>query len=186
VSMTDDDEAENRRKFAARLVTEHRRRINAQARKFRLDPQDWDDLAQTVYVRLTGVDPSTIRNPEAYLFVTTRNVLIEWAAQGTREGARIDIGDPFAAVEFRELSDTPDFGRMIDMEQLTCILHSVLGELRPKCRAVVALHFFHGMKCEEVAERLGFSIDSVKRYVKQALRHCRRRISRLHWTDADE
>jgi len=55
----------------------------------------------------------------------------------------------------------------------------VLQQLSPKCRAAVMLQYWHGMSYEEIAMQLGVSTNMVKKYLSQALAHCRRRMARL-------
>lgn len=55
----------------------------------------------------------------------------------------------------------------------------MLKQLRPKCQAAVALRFVDGLSYAEVAIRLGVSRQMAKKYVTQALVHCRRRMARL-------
>ena len=58
-------------------------------------------------------------------------------------------------------------------------LREVLQQLPPKCHAAVVLQYWHGMSYEEIAQRLGVSTHMVKKYLSQALIHCRRRMARL-------
>jgi RNA polymerase sigma-70 factor (ECF subfamily) len=55
----------------------------------------------------------------------------------------------------------------------------VLAELSPKCRAAVVMQYNHGLSYQEIAVRLGVSSHMVKKYLAQALVHCRRRMARL-------
>jgi DNA-directed RNA polymerase specialized sigma24 family protein len=43
----------------------------------------------------------------------------------------------------------------------------------------VVLQYWHGLSYEEIGLRLGVSTNMVKKYLSQALVHCRRRMSRL-------
>ena len=58
-------------------------------------------------------------------------------------------------------------------------LREVLQQLPPKCRTAVALQYWHGMTYEEISVHLGVSTHMVKKYLSQALTHCRRRMSRM-------
>jgi DNA-directed RNA polymerase specialized sigma24 family protein len=55
----------------------------------------------------------------------------------------------------------------------------VLKQLRPKCRAAVELRFAQGLSFREIGMHLGVSPQMAKKYVAQALGHCRRRMARL-------
>jgi RNA polymerase sigma-70 factor (ECF subfamily) len=54
----------------------------------------------------------------------------------------------------------------------------VLAQLSPKCRAAVVLQYRYGLSYEDIAERLDVSPHMVKKYLAQALAHCRRRMAR--------
>ena len=55
-------------------------------------------------------------------------------------------------------------------------IEQALSELPPKCRAVVTLRGRQGMTSLEVAERLGISTNTVKKYMTKGVAHCRKRI----------
>ncbi len=67
----------------------------------------------------------------------------------------------------------------LDARQRVARLGVVLQQLRPKCRAAVELRFTQGLSFREIAMHLGVSPQTAKKYVAQALGHCRRRMARL-------
>jgi RNA polymerase sigma-70 factor (ECF subfamily) len=78
-----------------------------------------------------------------------------------------------------QLAELPSFGGQLDQERCIGRLREVLDQLSPKCRAAVVLQYWHGQSYEEIAARLGISTNMVKKYLSQALMHCRRRMSAL-------
>ena len=74
------------------------------------------------------------------------------------------------------LAELPAFAGQLDMEQSIRWLSHVLSELPPKCRAALVLQYWHGLSYEEIAQRLGVSTNMVKKYLSQALVHCRERM----------
>jgi RNA polymerase sigma factor (sigma-70 family) len=135
------------------------------------------DLAQEVYVRmLRAPEIESIRNPEAYLFTVASNLAKEHAQREGRTSAHLDIDDPFVQEQLAEL---PGFAGEIDTAERVKRLQEVLQQLSPKCRAAVELQYWHGLRYEEIALRLGISTNMVKKYLSQALVHCRRRMARL-------
>jgi len=135
------------------------------------------DLAQEVYLRMLRVsDPGAILNPEAYLFAVAGNLVKENAIADRRQAENADVEGSEAQ---RLLAELPDFDGPIDTDRRIERLRGVLGQLTPKCRAVLTLQYHYGLSHEEVAGRLGISTHMVKKYLGQALGHCRRRMGRL-------
>jgi RNA polymerase sigma-70 factor (ECF subfamily) len=136
---------------------------------------DAAELAQEVYVRMLRVsDIEAIRNPEAYLYTVASNLAKEHRVLEQRNANTLDIDD---AAEL--LADLTPASTEIDTERRTKRLHEVLHQLPVKAQAAVALHYWHGMSYQEVALQLGVSTHMVKKYLSQALAHCRRRMARL-------
>jgi RNA polymerase sigma-70 factor (ECF subfamily) len=160
-----------------RLFAEHggalqgffRRRIRSKA--------DASDLAQEVYLRMLRLkDLQAIRNPVSYLYTVANNLVKEHGVLERRLASGIDI-DEVAAHE--QLETLPAFDRDLDAVQRAARLRVVLRQLRPKCQAAVTLRFAEDLSYREIAIRLGVSPQMAKKYVSQALVHCRRRMARL-------
>jgi RNA polymerase sigma-70 factor (ECF subfamily) len=133
------------------------------------------DLVQEVYVRMLRVsDVDAIRNPEAYLYTVASNLLKEHAVLERRQANSIDVDDAGIEELFGEL---PDFDRQLDTGRRVSRLRTVLGQLSPKCRATVILKYRYELSYEEIGSRLGVSSNMVKKYLAQALAHCRCRMT---------
>jgi RNA polymerase sigma factor (sigma-70 family) len=169
--------SESKKTLVGRLFAEHGSALQAFLyRRVRRHP-DAAELAQEVYVRMLRVaDTSAIRNPEAYLYTVASNLAKEHVRQESRDGRVLDVDDPLVQEQLAEL---PAFAGQLDTEQRTRRLREVLRQLPPKCHAAVVLQYWHGLSYEEIAQRLGVSTHMVKKYLSQALVHCRRRMARL-------
>ena len=116
-------------------------------------------------------DMDAIRNPKAYMFRVGANLATEHA---TRQGrATLDISDPVLEAE---LSHDPSFADQIDHADSAARVREALAELPAKCRAAFYLQHGHGMSYLEIAQHLGVSTHMVKKYLSQAILHCRRRL----------
>lgn len=168
---------EGRKNFVERLFTEHGRALQVfLLRRLGRHP-DAAELAQEVYVRmLRAPDLSSIRNPEAYLYTVAGNLAKEYAQRDRTARAILDIEDP--AIQ-EQLADLPSLSADLDTERRIARLREVLDQLSPKCRATMVLQYWHGLRYEEIAARLGISTHMVKKYLSQGLTHCRRRMARL-------
>jgi RNA polymerase sigma factor (sigma-70 family) len=168
---------EAKKALVERLFAEHGLALRAFLNRRMRRHQEATDLAQEVYVRMLRIpDMGAIRNPEAYLYTVASNLAKEHAHQERREREARDVEDP----ELQEqLAELPVLGAQLDTEQRIRRLREVLPQLPPKCHAAVVLQYWHGLSYEEIALRLGVSTHMVKKYLSQALVHCRRRMARL-------
>ena len=125
------------------------------------------DLAQDTFVRVLGARPAApIREPRAYLTTIARSVLVNWLERQALERAYLD-----ALASLPEpLAPSPE-ERYLVLEALS-ELDALLDGLPPLVRRAFLLSQLEGLKYEEIATRLGVSLASVKRYVKQAFRQC--------------
>jgi RNA polymerase sigma-70 factor (ECF subfamily) len=138
---------------------------------------DAAELAQEVYARMLRVaDMESIQNPEAYLYTVASNLAKEHARQEPSDERVVDVDDPIIQEQLAEL---PAFVGQLDTQQRIKRLREVLPQLSAKCHAAVVLQYWHGRSYEEIAQQLGVSTNMVKKYLTQALAHCRRRMARL-------
>jgi RNA polymerase sigma factor (sigma-70 family) len=153
----------------AALQAFFRRRVRSSA--------DAPDLVQEVYLRMLRVsDTEAIRNPEHYLFTVANNLAKEHAVLDRRRANHVDI-DEWSVQE--KLGEIPALDGRLDTNQRIARLRTVLEQLSPKCRAAVVLQYRHGRTYQQIAERLDVSPHMVKKYLSQALAHCRRRMTQL-------
>jgi RNA polymerase sigma-70 factor (ECF subfamily) len=139
--------------------------------------EDAEEFAQEVFVRMLRVpDPNALRNPEGYLYAIAANLIKEYALQQKRGRAAVTLED---AASLEGLTERPSYPDILDGARRAARLREVLGQLPAKCQAAVVMHYWHGMSYEEVAQKLGISDNMVKKYVVQALAHCRRRMASL-------
>jgi RNA polymerase sigma-70 factor (ECF subfamily) len=160
-----------------RLFAEHRGALQSFIRRRIRRAADAADLAQEVYLRLLRLrDEDSIRNPVPYLYTVASNIVKEHALLERQRASRLAHE---ARVTHEELESLPSFDGQLDDARRSARLREVLLQLRPKCQAAVMLRFAHGLTNREVAARLEISPQMVKKYIAQALAHCRRRMTRM-------
>jgi len=169
--------ADLKKGLVERLFAEHGRALQAFFYRRIRTKSDAPDLAQEVYVRMLRVsDMAAIRNPELYLYTVASNLVKEHAVLDRRRASSVDLDE--ATVQ-QQLGELPAFDGQLDTTQRVTRLRTVLAQLPPKCRAAVILYYRHDLSYQEIADRLGVSSHMVKKYLAQALGHCRRRMARL-------
>ena len=167
----------SKKRLVERLFAGHRLALQAFFYRRIRTKSDAPDLAQEVYVRMLRVsDIQAIRDPERYLFTVASNLVKEYAVldRWQSRGVSIDEG----SIQ-QQLGELPTLDGQLAVTQRVARLRTVLAQLSPKCRAAVILQYRHGMSYEEIGERLGVSPHMVKKYLAQALAHCRRRMAGL-------
>ena len=171
--------AEPRKGLVERLFAEHRRALQAFFYRRIRTKSDAPDLAQEVYVRMLRLsDIHAIRDPERYLYTVASNLVKEYAVLDRWQARGVDLD---AADMQQRLGELPTLDAQLDVAQRVARLRTVLAQLSPKCRAAVVLQYGHGLTYQQIGERLDVSPHMVKKYLAQALAHCRRRMARSEW-----
>lgn len=164
-------------KFLISLVARHGRPLTKFFVSRLPDAADTPDLVQEVYLRILRLDrPDLIRCPEAYLFTIAANIVREHRLKRSNRPVHITLDDAppdemptdvdaFATVEPEDAAVQAERVRQLE---------SVLAQLSPKARATLVWHRRDGCTYDEIGERLGVSRNMVKKYLSQALAHCRK------------
>ena len=137
-------------------------------------PEDVEDLAQEVFLRLLRHDNATaVRNPLAYLYGVAFHVLADYRVASEHAPERIHDDDE---TEFEGSSSiSPD--ALVEQLNLQQQLERALAELPPTHAAVLLAHKHRGLSYEEVAAELDLSVHTVEKYLTQA----RARIRTMPW-----
>ena len=141
------------------------------ARRLRSET-DARDLAQEAYVRLLSMKrQDLIRDPRPYLYRIAANILYEFELKRK--------ADMMGQTRWsQELQPDVEPGE-IESLHLRGWIESALEGLSPKCRTVLILHRRERMTYEEISARTGISTSMVKKYLAQALQHCREHLKEL-------
>ena len=161
------------RDFVATIAARYGRRLRRFLSVRLCNVHDVPDVAQEVFLRLLRVERhDAIRNPEAYLFTVAGHVLHQHLLNQTPDPGFVDITD---AVSELTTSAGEDPAARVDNAARIELLERTLAQLPPKVGAALVMHRVGGFTVPEIAERLGVSRDSVKKYLMRAAQHCRKR-----------
>ena len=131
-------------------------------------PEDADDLAQEVYMRLLRMNQHTlVRTPLAYLYGIAAHVLADFHKAKSQHHTEEEIADVTEIIE-------DDLAERLNLQQQ---LQRALAQLPPTHAAVLLAHKRDGLSYEEVARELNLSVHTVAIYVKQA----KARIRMMQW-----
>lgn len=148
------------------------REYGAQLHRFLLRrltrPQDADDLAQEVFMRLARMErPELVRKPHAYLFSVASNLIREFRLRTNRDRACITYdSDMVEQLSESSSASRDELAEQLDVERR---LERALSLLPRKHRAVLLLVKRDGLSHKEVARRTGLNVRTVERYVMEAV-----------------
>jgi len=161
----------------AHWVARYRRQLRDYLLRRLRRPEDVDDLAQEVYLRLLRVDDSTlVRKPLPFLYGIASHVLAEFRGKvrDDEEHVTMDSETFEQWVEQPTQSVADDIAEQISLRQQ---LERALARLPPKQAAVLILHNQQGLSYQEVAEKLNISVHTVEKYLVKA----KARIRTMPW-----
>lgn len=125
------------------------------------------DIAHDTFVNVIVSGMATrIEQPRPFLVTVAKNLLIRHYRRRVLERAYLDA----LALLAEDLVPPPE-ERLIALESLQAV-DQVLDALAPKAREAFLLAHLEGLTYAAIAERLGVSMTSVKRYLMQAHRQC--------------
>ena len=131
-------------------------------------PQDVDDLAQEVYLRLLRLDEAKcVQTPLAFLYGVAAHVVADFRLQMSTEESHLTF-DEDAVQQWSEhpVDVLPDeLAERVALEQQ---LEWALKQLPPTQAAVLLAHKRDGLSYEEVAKKLKLSVNTVEKYLTQA------------------
>lgn len=131
-------------------------------------PDHVKDFVQEVFIRFFRASGATKpKNPEAYLQRIARNLLYDAFRSTDRQVARklvpldqaIDVSIPANQADW------------LDAEIMFKRYKSALAALPPKTREVFLLHRVDDLGYEQISDRLGISVGTVKYHMTKALVH---------------
>lgn len=136
------------------------------ARRWR-DPQDVDDLAQEVYVRLLRRDDAEVDEPIKYLYGVAANVVADFCTDASYEREHVTTDSDELA---RIAEHLEDFSALESGEQLVerQRLERALRQLPKNQAKVLVLHELSGLSYAEVAAELRLSVHTVEKYLVKA------------------
>lgn len=133
-------------------------------------PEDIDDLAQEVYLRLMRVPrPDLVENPQAYLYRISLNVAQEWGQRASQ------AWDHSGQIDALPADDDPE-SEAVATEQDN-VVFEIIQSLPLAQQTAFMLHVLDGLTYEQVADHMGVTRRAVKRYVANGYATLRERVS---------
>lgn len=155
--------------LASRTLREHGADLRRYLRSRLARPQDLDDVVQEVYLRLLRVQQrDKVQNPLAYVFGIAANVVSEFRLRERRSRLVYDSDVMQAAADAPAAQVEGEAGAFFEHQ-----VKQALTQLPPMRLAVLLLERREGLTHPQIAERLGLSVHTVKKYSVEALAQVR-------------
>ncbi|MBM3071514.1 sigma-70 family RNA polymerase sigma factor [Enterobacter sp. RHBSTW-00994] len=128
---------------------------------------DADDIAQDTFLRVMSSETlSTIRDPRSFLCTIAKRVMVDLFRRHALEKAYLEMLGNLPEA----LAPSPE-ERESQLETLQ-LIDTMLDGLSGKTREAFLLSQLEGLTYSDIAQRLGVSVSSVKKYVARAIEHC--------------
>jgi RNA polymerase sigma-70 factor (TIGR02957 family) len=164
---------------SARVFDEHRSLLIAVAYRILGSVTDAEDTVQEAWLRWSGVNPSDVRDPRAFLVrVTTRLAIDRLRRAKIRRESYVGPWLPEPILTGRDVAEDVALAESVSMAMLV-----VLETLSPLERAVFVLREAFGLRYAEIADILGRKEEAVRQLGRRARDHVQERRSRF---DTDE
>jgi RNA polymerase sigma factor (sigma-70 family) len=163
---------DEQRRLVCDLYKEHWKGICGYIRThFGAGPPEPEDVAQSAFARFVTADTDRIANPQAFLYATARNLVIDHHRHAKREQSFIRTQ---SAVNSEAMPSelTPE-NVLIQAERFR-ILAEALERAPAADRRMILLNRFEGLSYAEIGHRFGMSTETVRKRIERTLAVCLR------------
>lgn len=148
-------------------VLPHEAAVRAWLKRWTGRNQDIDDVIQEAYCRLAAMtDVTHVRNGRAYLFRTTRNIVLEQV----RRSKVVPIDNVTDGGFLSLMDEAPTMDRVVSGARELQRVERLIERLPAKCRRVFVLRRIHGLSQREIARMLGVTQATVEKQAARALK----------------
>ena len=134
--------------------------------RFLSNKQDIEDVAQEAYLRAYVAEQSKdIDHPKALIFTVAKNLAINKLKQKSSQITQ--YLDEIETVDNSSVDSSAD--ELNEAKQVFQIYCGAVLTLKDKAREVFLLRKVHGLSHKEIANKMGISVSSTEKYLRQAV-----------------
>ena len=139
------------------------------------------DVVSDVFVNLwkAGTDFGKIRDIESYLFISVKNQAIQVISQRSKRPISLDMEDTI-----HEIDRTSPEEVLLEKELLNA-LEEVIQLLPDQCQLVFRMAREENMSYQEISDKLGIHVSTVKSHMIKAIADVRNHISSMYDEDQE-
>ncbi len=156
------------------LLNEHRDRVFSRALYVLRDREDAEDVTQEAFLRLwrqgDEVDPGRVAG---WLARVVHNLCIDQTRRRKVVRTRFGQADTEAAAALPALGPAADPDWALRLDQRQQLILDAMATLSAETRSVMMMHYFQGMKLQEIADELGKTVSALKVQIHRARRNLR-------------
>lgn len=147
-------------KFNA-ILKEHKDRVYSYALYLSKNQDDAEDITQEVFVKLYHqLENNQPEKPEAWLMRVTHNHCMDYMRRRSAVHRRqTDLKDWTHPGDYTDM-ESPD--ATVESKETRERLFSAMDQLPNKTRSILLLHYFQGMKLDEIAGAMELNLNTVK------------------------
>ena len=156
---------------AAQIYLDYRDKVTRYVRSRVNNAHDAEDLVSTVFVKVYAKLPdydSSRASLSTWIYVITQRTVVDWLR---RARPTLELTDNLSSAQDEVEAQ---FLRSDSLSALAAALKALTE------RDTVILHYYHGWKFKEIADRMGLSYTTVKAAHSSALAQLRRNLDGVH------
>lgn len=146
-------------------------------RQFGAGPPEPEDVAQSAFARFAMAEAVHIENPQAFLYATARNLVIDHHRRTQR---RLTYERTVEAEAGQDAVYELSPESVLLQSERFGILAEALERMPLDRRRLVLLNRFEGLSYAEIGERFGMSPESVRKHIERVLGDCQRTLEAAH------
>ena len=127
-----------------------------------------EDVVQEAYIRFVpagGASGPAVEQPLSYLYRIVRNLAVDWTRRRAIEHREREVAPVWWAIPAAPRTPEQDMAHRQTLDRV----EAALACLPSDARLAVEMHRFGGYSLKEIASRLGVSISTAHRIVRDAL-----------------
>jgi RNA polymerase sigma-70 factor (ECF subfamily) len=156
------------------LLAEHRDRVFSRALYVLRDHEDAEDVTQEAFLRLWRQGDAVAPGKHAgWLLRVVHNLCIDQTRRRKVVRSRFGRPDPDLAEQLPATGRTADPAWSLDLDDRQQVLLDALATLPVETRSVMMMHYFEGLRLQDIAAALDKTESAVKVQVHRARKSLR-------------